>query len=75
MKKILTIGLLFMAQLVFIYGQGGTTPGNPPSPDGGVGGTTPGHRVVDIDMYVPLLIMVAIVLIAVYMYNRKRLAK
>lgn len=83
MKKILTAGLLFIAQIIFVFGQGqgnggagGTTPGSqPPPPNGGAGGTTPGHRVVDIDMYIPLLIMVAIVLIGVYMYNRKRLAK
>ncbi|EKB59728.1 hypothetical protein [Bergeyella zoohelcum] len=76
MKKILAIGLLFMAHLMLVFGQGGSAPGNnPPTPEegpGGAGGTAPGHRVVDIDMYIPLLIIVAVMLVLFYTYTYKK---
>lgn len=78
MKKILAIGLLFMAHLMLVFGQGGSSPGNElPSPGEGAGqagGTAPGNTEgLDIDMYIPLLIIVAVMLVLFYTYTyRKR---
>lgn len=78
MKKILAIGLLFMAHLMLVFGQGGSSPGNelPPPGEGTgeAGGTTPGNTGgLDIDMYIPLLIIVAVMLVLFYTYTyRKR---
>lgn len=55
---------------ILSYGQA------PPPPGGGGGGVGPGARpTTPVDMYIPLLIVLAIFFIALYAYKRKQLVK
>ena len=68
-----------LAMFVFAFGilsYGQAPPPDCPPPGGGGGGVGPGARpTTPVDMYIPLLVVLAIFFIALYAYKRTQLVK